>query len=90
MKEQMNITDVRVKRFDGRNDKMLGVASFTIDDAFLISGIKLLDGAKGRYLAFPSVKRGDGEWKDIVHPLNSELRERLVEIIFSAYDRLGD
>lgn len=72
----MQITDVRV-RMKGNDSKMKAIASITIDDVFVIHDIKVIDGEKGMFIAMPSRKAGDGEYKDIAHPINSETRNSI-------------
>ena len=82
----MNITDVNV-RLIKKEGKMKAVASITIDNEFVVHDIKVIDGDRGMFIAMPSRKSGDGEYRDIAHPLNSEMRNRLQEIIIDAYNR---
>lgn len=81
----MQITDVRV-RMKGNDSKMKAIASITIDDAFVIHDIKVIDGEKGMFIAMPSRKAGDGEYKDIAHPINSETRNSIQKIILEKYE----
>ena len=80
----MKITDVRLRRVD-KEGKMRAVASITIDDAFVIHDIKIIEGEKGLFIAMPSRKTPDGEYKDIAHPINSETRSRIQNLILSKY-----
>ena len=81
----MTITDVRVRRIssDGR---MKAVASITLDDAFVVHDIKIIEGTDRLFIAMPSRKTPDGEYKDIAHPINSEMRETLSNIILAKYE----
>ena len=81
----MQITDVRV-RMKGNDSKMKAIASITIDDVFVIHDIKVIDGEKGMFIAMPSRKAGDGEYKDIAHPINSATREKIQRIILEKYE----
>lgn len=81
----MQITDVRV-RMKGNDSKMKAIASITIDDVFVIHDIKVIDGEKGMFIAMPSKKAGDGEYKDIAHPINSETRNSIQKIILEKYE----
>ena len=81
----MQITDVRVK-MKGNDSKMKAIASITIDDVFVIHDIKVIDGEKGMFIAMPSRKAGDGEYKDIAHPINSETRNSIQKIILEKYE----
>ena len=80
----MNITDVRVRKV-ARNGKMKAVVSITIDDVFVVHDIKVIEGDKGLFIAMPSRKAADGEYKDIAHPINSDTRTALQELILMKY-----
>ncbi|MCD8327343.1 MAG: septation regulator SpoVG [Lachnospiraceae bacterium] len=82
----MNITDVRVRLIAGEG-KMKAVVSITIDGVFVVHGIKVIDGDKGLFIAMPSKKGTDGENRDIAHPINSETRRQLQELILEAYEK---
>lgn len=82
----MQITDIRVRRVD-KDGKMRAVASITIDGVFVIHDIKIIDGDKGLFIAMPSKKSADGEYRDIAHPINSETREMLQSMILDAYEK---
>lgn len=82
--QNMNITDVRVRKIES-DSKMRAVASITIDDEFVIHDIKIIDGDKGLFIAMPSRKTGDGEYRDIAHPISSSVRESMQSIILEAY-----
>ena len=81
----MQITDVRV-RMVNKDSKMKAVVSITIDEVFVIHDIKVIEGEKGMFIAMPSRKTGDGEYKDIAHPINSETRNMLQDIIIKKYE----
>lgn len=80
----MNITDIRVKRVYGKG-KMLAIASITIENAFVVHDIKIIDGERGLFIAMPSRRSNDGEYRDIAHPLNTETRNALQDEIIAAY-----
>lgn len=80
----MKITDVRVRKVES-DSKMRAVASITIDDVFVIHDIKIIEGEKGLFIAMPSKKGADGEYRDIAHPINSDTRVMLQEVILDAY-----
>lgn len=82
----MNITGVRVRKITGEG-KMKAVVSITIDDVFVVHDIKVIDGEKGLFIAMPSKKATDGEYRDIAHPINSETRESLQKLILEAYEK---
>lgn len=76
----MNITDVRVRRV-AKEGKMKAVVSITIDEEFVVHDIKVIEGEKGLFIAMPSRKATDGEYRDIAHPINSATREKIQNII---------
>ncbi|MDE7249718.1 MAG: septation regulator SpoVG, partial [Lachnospiraceae bacterium] len=76
----MQITDVRVRKM-AKEGKMRAVVSITIDDEFVIHDIKVIEGDKGLFIAMPSKKATDGEYRDIAHPINSSTRERIQSMI---------
>ena len=82
----MKITDVRVRKVT-KEGKMKAVVSITIDDEFVVHDIKVIEGEKGLFIAMPSRKANDGEYRDIAHPINSETRERIQCMILEAYER---
>ena len=81
----MNITDVRVRKISS-DGKMKAVVSVTLDDEFVVHDIKVIDGEKGLFIAMPSRKSSDGEYRDIAHPINSGTRERIQNIILEKYE----
>lgn len=82
----MNITDVRVRQVV-REGKMKAVVSITIDDVFVVHDIKVIEGDKGLFIAMPSRRNAEGEYRDIAHPINSETRERIQKIILESYEK---
>lgn len=80
----MNITDVRVRKV-AKEGKMKAVVSITIDNEFVVHDIKVIEGDKGLFIAMPSRKATDGEYRDIAHPINSETRSRIQELILERY-----
>ncbi|MDE6974743.1 MAG: septation regulator SpoVG [Lachnospiraceae bacterium] len=82
----MKITDVRVRKMT-REGKMRAIVSITIDDEFVIHDIKVIEGDKGLFIAMPSKKATDGEYRDIAHPINSSTRERIQSIILERYNQ---
>ena len=83
----MNITDVRVRKV-AKEGKMKAVVSVTIDDEFVVHDIKVIEGEKGLFIAMPSRKASDGEYRDIAHPINSSTRERIQAIILDKYQEV--
>ncbi len=85
--KNMEITDVRIRKISD-DGKMKAVASVTFDDEFVVHDIKVIDGQNGLFVAMPSRKMGEGDFRDIAHPLVSEMRNRIKDAIFAAYDKL--
>lgn len=81
---QMQITDIRIRSVE-KEGKMKAVVSITIDDEFVVHDIKIIEGEKGMFIAMPSRKAADGEYRDIAHPINTATRERLQSMILSEY-----
>ena len=80
----MQITDVRIRKVE-KEGKMRAVVSITIDEEFVVHDIKVIEGEKGLFIAMPSRKAADGEYRDIAHPINSQTRERIQQIILEKY-----
>lgn len=85
----MQITDVRVRKIT-KEGKMKAVVSITLDDEFVVHDIKVIEGEKGLFIAMPSKKTADGEYRDIAHPINSTTRELIQNIILENYERALD
>ena len=83
----MNITDVRVRKV-AKEGKMKAVVSITIDDEFVVHDIKVIEGEKGLFIAMPSRKATDGEYRDIAHPINSGTRDRIQTIILEKFQEV--
>ena len=82
----MQITDVRVRKVVAKEGKLKAVVSITIDDEFVVHDIKVIEGEKGLFIAMPSRKSADGEYRDTAHPINSATRERLQKMILESYE----
>ena len=82
----MRITDVRVRKMT-QDSKMKAIVSITIDDEFVVHDIKVIEGEKGLFIAMPSKKANDGEYRDIAHPINSETRDKIQTIILDSYEK---
>ena len=82
----MKITDVRVRKV-AKEGKMKAVVSITLDDIFVVHDIKVIEGDKGLFIAMPSRKSGEGEDRDIAHPINSETREWVQKVILEVYEK---
>ena len=81
----MQITDVRVRKIT-TGGKMKAVVSITLDNEFVVHDIKVIEGDKGLFIAMPSKKAADGEYRDIAHPINSATREGIQRIILEKYE----
>ena len=84
----MQITDVRVRKVT-KEGKMRAVVSITIDDVFVVHDIKVFEGEKGLFIAMPSRKASDGEYRDIAHPINSETRDKIQSLILEKYQEVA-
>ncbi|MCI6993166.1 MAG: septation regulator SpoVG [Clostridiales bacterium] len=83
----MNITDVRIRKVSDEG-KMKAVVSITFDDEFVVHDIKIIDGQNGLFIAMPSRKMGEGDFRDIAHPLVSETRNKIRDAIFEEYEKV--
>ncbi len=81
----MNITDVRVKKVAGEG-KMRAVAAIVIDDAFVVRDLRVIEGQNGLFVAMPSRKSSDGEYRDIAHPITAEAREMIQSRVLKEYE----
>jgi len=82
----MTITDVRVRKV-AKDGKMKAIVSVTLDNEFAVHDIKVIEGEKGLFIAMPSRKSADGEYRDIAHPINTEARQQLQDIILAEYKK---
>ena len=87
----MQITDVRIRKV-AKEGKMKAVVSITLDNEFVVHDIKVIEGEKGLFIAMPSRKAADGEYRDIAHPINSDTRNMIQTLILEQYEamNLGD
>ena len=83
----MQITDVRIRKVE-KEGKMKAVASVTIENEFVVHDIKIIDGEKGLFIAMPSRKTAEGEYRDIAHPISSETRTRIQDLILEKYNEI--
>ncbi len=81
----MQITDVRVRKLSDEG-KMRGIVSVTFDNAFVVHDIKIIEGQNGLFIAMPSRKVSEGEFRDIAHPINADMRFELQDQIIKAYE----
>jgi stage V sporulation protein G len=84
--DKMNITDIRIRKV-GDESKLKAVASITFDGEFVVHDIKVIEGQNGMFIAMPSKKMGEGDFRDIAHPLTQEVRARLRDAVLDAYNR---
>ena len=82
----MNISDVRVRIVKKDDSKLKAVASVTFDDCFVVHDIKVIEGNEGYFIAMPSRKTADGEYKDIAPPIKTETREEIIKAILAAFE----
>ncbi len=82
----MTITDVRVRKIT-KEGKMKAVVSITLDEEFVVHDIKVIEGEKGLFIAMPSRRASDGEYRDIAHPINTGTRSRIQQMILDAYEK---
>ena len=82
----MEITDVRIRKLR-QEGKMRAIVSGTFDNECVVQDIKVIDGLNGLFVAMPSRRMADGEFRDIAHPINAETREKVQELVFAEYER---
>lgn len=82
----MTITDVRIRKI-ASDGKMKAIVSVTFDNEFVVHDIKVIEGQNGLFIAMPSRKTPDGEFKDIAHPINTDTREKIQASILEAYEK---
>lgn len=83
----MEITDVRIRKLT-KEGKMKAIVSVTFDEEFVVHDIKVIDGENGLFVAMPSRKMADGEFRDIAHPINSETRKKIQKFVFEEYEKI--
>jgi len=84
----LKISDIRVRLTKKDDNKLKAIASITIDDCFCVHDIKIIEGKQGYFIAMPSKKTFDGEYRDIVHPLNTETREEIRTAILAEFEKV--
>ena len=82
----MKITSVNVRKIDKEGSRMKGIASVLLDDSFAVHDIRIIEGEKGLFIAMPSKKTPTGDYRDIAHPINPEVRSMFEEAILKAYE----
>lgn len=83
----LKVTDVRIRKIT-EEGKMKAIVSVTLDDEFVVHDIKIIDGQNGLFIAMPSRKMADGEFRDIAHPINAETRKKIQDAIFQEYEKV--
>ena len=83
----MKISDIRIRLVKKEDSKLKAVASITIDECFVVHDIKIIQGSEGIFISMPSRKTPDGEYKDIVHPINTPTREMIRDAILAEYEK---
>ena len=83
----MNITDVRIRKVTDEG-KMKAIVSITFDDEFVVHDIKIIEGQNGLFVAMPSRKMNEGDFRDIAHPILSETRNKIKDAIFAEYEKI--
>jgi stage V sporulation protein G len=80
----MNVTNVRVKKIENKN-RLKAVATITFDECFVVHELRLIEGKNGLFVAMPSKKNTQGEFRDVCHPINKDLRQHIEDAVISAY-----
>ena len=86
----MKVTDVRLRKVNNPDTRMKALASITFDDACVIHDLRVIDGNNGLFVAMPSKRTVDGEFRDVAHPINSEMRQHIQESVMKVYDETED
>ncbi len=83
----IDISDIRIRMIDKGDGNLKAVASFIIDNCFVVHDVKIIEGNQGLFISMPSRKTPNGTFKDVVHPLNSETRQKISELIFAEFEK---
>ena len=86
----MKITSVNVRKIEKEGSRMKGIASVVLDDSFAVHDIRIIEGDKGLFIAMPSKKTSTGEYRDVAHAINPEVRKMFEDAILEAYDKAED
>ena len=84
----MEITDIKIRKINNEESKMKAIVSVTFDNDFAVHDIKIIEGSEKLFIAMPSRKTPDGEYRDIAHPINTNLREKLQKLIIDKYEEV--
>ena len=82
----MKITDIEIRKVDNADDNVKAFVKIVIDNALIVKNLRIIDGSKGLFVAMPSRRNKNGEHKDVVHPINQEVRDMMEEVIIKAYN----
>ncbi len=85
----MNITDVRLIKIQGHS-RLKAIAAITIDECFVVHELRIIEGDKGLFVAMPSIKRANGEYRDIAHPINKETRQLIEETVIEVFNKTDE
>lgn len=85
----MEITEVRAKRINGDN-RLVGIAAITIDNCFVVHELRIIEGKNGLFVAMPSRKMPNGDYKDVAHPINSETRGMIEKTVLETFNNLPE
>ena len=83
----MEVTEVRVFPISKEDERLKAFATITFDDCFIVRDVKVIDGTEGLFVAMPSKKRKDGQYKDVAHPLNSHMRQAIESAVLDEYNQ---
>lgn len=83
----LSVTDVRIRKVEGR-EKLRALASITFEDCFVVNEVKVIKGKNGLFVAMPSTKDKKGLFRDIAHPIKSDLREHITDVVLKAYNAI--
>lgn len=86
----MKITDVRLRKVNNQDTRMKALVSVTFDESFVIHDLRVIDGNNGLFVAMPSKRTPDGEFRDIAHPINSEMRQHVQKEVMRVYEETAD
>ncbi|MCK1976653.1 septation regulator SpoVG [Jeotgalicoccus huakuii] len=86
----MKITDVRLRKVNNQDTRMKALVSVTFDETFVVHDLRVIDGNNGLFVAMPSKRTPDGEFRDIAHPINTEMRQHVQEEVMRVYEETED
>lgn len=83
----MEITDIRIRKMSNEG-KMKAIVSVTFNEEFVVHDMKIIDGQNGLFIAMPSKKMANGEFRDVAHPINSDTRQKIQDAVFNEYEKV--